>query len=157
MSDSKAPIYVASDHGGFESKNALIGYLKSKGYNVVDVGPFAYDKEDDYPDYAQKACKGIIATKGKGILICRTGHGMTITANKMFGIYASLCLSEESARKARVDENTNVLVLAADFTTKEEIEKIAQKWLDTDFMGEERHSRRQNKFKNIEKSNFKGS
>lgn len=147
-------VYIGSDHGGFEMKKMLIGFMKSEGYKVVDVGPFAYDKGDDYPDYAEKVCNEVIANKGRGILICRTGHGMNIAANKVAGIYASICLSEESAQRSKVDENINVLCLAGDFISSDDAEKIVKKWLDTPLVEEERHSRRQKKFKDIENRNL---
>ncbi len=148
-------IYIGSDHGGFEMKKELIALMKSQGYTIVDDGPFTYDKADDYPDYAEKVCKDVLANKGKGILICRTGHGMNISANKMAGIYASICSNEESARKSKIDENINVLCLAGDFTSIEEAGKIVRKWLDTPFTEEERHVRRQKKIRDIEGRNLK--
>ncbi len=147
-------IYIGSDHGGFELKDRLRGFLKGKGYNVVDVGPYEYDKDDDYPDYAEKVCKKVLETKGRGIIICKHAHGITIAANKMRGIYASPCWNETSARMARVDNDTNVLCLSGVLTKPEEAEKIADVWLSTPFSAEERHVRRIGKVRDIERRNF---
>jgi ribose 5-phosphate isomerase B len=145
-------VYIGSDHGGFELKSALVKFLKGHKYNVVDVGPFTYDKDDDYPDYAEKVCKGVISSKGRGILICKYSHGVTIAANKMPGIYASSCWNEESAKMAKNDGNTNVLCLSGMLTKPEEAERIVNVWLTTPFSTEERHSRRINKIKDIERA-----
>ncbi|MDE1860467.1 MAG: RpiB/LacA/LacB family sugar-phosphate isomerase [Candidatus Micrarchaeota archaeon] len=142
-------IYVGSDHGGFELKKHVIEFLKAKGYSVVDVGPFSYDKDDDYPDYAQKLCENV-ARKGKGILICRSGHGMAVTANKFKGVYASVCWSPDAAARAKRDENLNVISLPADFIGPEDAERTVLAWLDTPFNGEERHMRRLGKVRGIE-------
>lgn len=148
-------IYLGSDHGGFELKKVLLGHLKGNGYDAVDVGPFAYDKDDDYPDYAEKVCKEVKAANAKGILICKYSHGVTITANKMPGIYASTCWNEESARMAKNDGNINVLCLSGSLTKPADAEKIVDTWLTSPFSDEERHTRRINKIKSIEKRNFK--
>lgn len=146
-------IYIGSDHGGFELKGALIAFLKAKKYNVVDVGPFSFDKDDDYPDYVEKVCENVVSNRGRGILICKYGHGITIAANKIKGIYASTCWNEDSARMARNDGNTNVLCLSGVMTMPADAQKIAEIWLTTPFSAEERHSRRVNKIKDIEKRN----
>ena len=65
-------IFIGSDHGGFDLKKVLVDYVKGLGYDVIDVGPLSYDKNDDYPDYASKLCKNVLSSKGRGILICRT-------------------------------------------------------------------------------------
>lgn len=146
-------IYIGSDHGGFELKGALIAFLKAKKYDVVDVGPFSFDKDDDYPDYVEKVCKNVVSNKARGILICKYGHGITIAANKIKGIYASTCWNEDSARMARNDGNTNVLCLSGVMTKPADAQKIAHIWLTTPFSTEERHARRVNKIKDIEKRN----
>lgn len=86
----KAKIFLGSDHGGFKLKKILKEFLIKSGYNIIDLGPFKYNPSDDYPDYALKVCREVLATKGKGILICGSGLGMSIAANKIPGIYASL-------------------------------------------------------------------
>ena len=148
-------IYIGSDHGGFEFKQKLSGLLKGQGYEMVDMGPLVYDKGDDYPDYAEKVCMEILAKGGKGILICRSGHGMAITANKFPGIYASVCWSEESAAKGKKDDNINVLCLPGDLITVEDAQRTVISWLDTPFESIERRNRRLGKVRDIERRNFK--
>lgn len=148
-------IYIGSDHGGYELKKTLVDFLKNHRYSVVDVGPFTYDKDDDYPDYAEKVCKEVLAKSARGIIICKHAHGITITANKMKGIYAAACWNETSAKMARNDNNTNVLCLSGVLTKPDEAEKIVDIWLTTPFSPEERHSRRINKIKDVERRNFK--
>ena len=148
-------IYIGSDHGGFELKNALINFLDKNGYKVVDLGPFEYDKDDDYPDYVEKVCKEVVEKKGLGILICKYSHGVTIAANKVKGIYASSCSNEESARMAKNDSCMNVLCLSGMLTSLKDAQTIVGTWLSVPFSGEERHKRRIAKIKDMEKKNFK--
>ncbi len=148
-------IYIGSDHGGFEFKQRLTGLLKRQGYEMVDMGPLTYDKEDDYPDYAEKVCREILAWGGKGILICRSGHGMAITANKFPGIYASVCWNEESAAKGKKDDNINVLCLPGDLITVEDAQRTVISWLNTPFENIERRNRRMDKVRSIERRNFR--
>ena len=103
----------------------------------------------------EKVCKEVLASNARGILICKYSHGITIAANKNRGIYASTCWNETSAKMARADSNTNVLCLSGMLTGPEEAEKIAQTWLSSPFSTEERHARRTDKIKELEKRNFK--
>ncbi len=144
-------IYVGSDHGGFELKKAVLEFLSNNGYKAVDLGPFSYDKDDDYPDYAQKVGKAVVENKALGILICRSGHGMVIASNKINGVYASVCWSELSAKKARIDDGLNVMCIPADYVTSKEAEKIVMAWLAAPPLDGERFRRRLNKIKDIEK------
>ena len=132
--------YIASDHAGFRLKEKI-----KQGFKVQDLGPFSYDKKDDYPDYAKKLCKKVLEKKtNKGILICKTGHGMNITANKFKKIYASICWNPSSAKYAKKHENINVLCLPARFIDEKNAKKIINTWLKTKFEGG-RHKRRLNK------------
>ncbi|MCL4364747.1 RpiB/LacA/LacB family sugar-phosphate isomerase [Candidatus Marsarchaeota archaeon] len=148
-------VYIASDHGGFELKNALKGRMMLNGHMLVDMGPDAFDKDDDYPDYAERVCKEMIMNGGSGILICRSGHGMAVAANKFRGIYASVCCNEESAFKAKKDDNTNVLCLAGDATDIDLAEKIVVTWLETPYESVDRRNRRAEKIRKIEEANFR--
>jgi ribose 5-phosphate isomerase B len=148
-------IYIGSDHGGFELKQKLIESLKKEGHDLFDEGPFAYDDSDDYPDYAEKVCRKVLETEGKGILICRSGHGMVLTANKFGGIYASLCHSKESAARAKKDENINVLCLPGDFVDFKCANEIVTAWLTTKFDSSEKRMRRLKKLLKIEENNFR--
>lgn len=141
-------IFIASDHAGFELKKAIKSFLKT--YEVEDLGPFTYDPEDDYPDYALKVCEKVVEAKSKGILICGTGQGMNITANKIPGIYSALCWDKLSAIKSREHNNTNVLCLGA-ILSPETAKTIVKSWLETPFLQVEKHIRRIKKLKEIEK------
>ena len=148
-------VYIASDHGGFELKNALKERMMSKGHILVDMGPYAFDKDDDYPDYAERVCREMLLNGGSGILICRSGHGMAVAANKFRGIYASVCCNEESAFKGKKDDNINVLCLAGDATGIDLAEKIVVTWLETPYESVDRRNRRAEKIRKIEDTNFR--
>ncbi|MEO0093706.1 MAG: ribose 5-phosphate isomerase B [candidate division WOR-3 bacterium] len=132
---------IGADHRGFKLKEFLKTFLAKIGYEVKDFGVFSEDPAD-YPDVALALTKDCIKRKIKrGILICGSGLGMSIAANKVKGIRATLCLNEAMAKMARNHNDSNVLVLAADFTTKTMARKILKVWLTEDFLGG-RHKRR---------------
>ncbi|RLC44092.1 MAG: ribose 5-phosphate isomerase B [Candidatus Coatesbacteria bacterium] len=143
-------VLIASDHGGFELKRALIEHLRILDYEVVDLGTEG-PASVDYPDFAGKLCKAILAGDAeRGILICGTGIGMSITANKFKGIYAALCTNEFMARMARNDNDSNVLCLGGRVLGGEVAKGIVEVWLNTSFGGG-RHARRTGKIRAIEK------
>jgi RpiB/LacA/LacB family sugar-phosphate isomerase len=148
--EHRPAIYIGSDHAGFQLKSAITAFLKRRGYEVMDMGPDAYDAEDDYPDYAAKVCRSIIGTENKGILICGSGQGMDRAANKFPGIYASVCWNSETARIAKEHGNVNVLCLPGRMTKEGTAKRMVGIWLDRPFSGEERHKRRIMKTKAIE-------
>lgn len=126
-------ISIGSDHRGF----ALKEYLKQAITSVEwsDVGPHD-DKRSDYPIFAQAVCHELKLNKAEeGVLICGSGIGMSIAANRHSGIYAGLCLTEENARDAREEDGINVLVLAADLVSPEAAVQIVKAWLGTEFKG----------------------
>lgn len=135
-------LVIGSDHGGFALKKELIAHLITKGMSIEDVGCHN-DSSVDYPDIALKVAKKVAAGK-RGILICGTGIGMSITANKVKGIRAALCHDEFTAQMSREHNNANILVLGGRTTKPEMAIKILNIWLTTDFLGEkeERHAQR---------------
>ena len=136
-------IYIGADHRGFNLKERLNIFLKNEGYDVVDVGAVIYDKEDDYPDFARLVAKKVAASDtDRGILICGSGFGMEIAANKYKNVRAVLPMSIDHAYQARHDDNANVLVIAADFTSEEATEQMMKVFLATPFAKEERYTRR---------------
>ena len=147
-------IAIGSDHAGFDMKEYLRDLLKSEGYVVEDVGTH-YPTPADYPDYAEKVGQ-LVGSGGAdfGILICGTGLGMSIAANKIKNVRAALCLSEEYAELARRHNNANVLCLGGRFLNGENSAKILKKFLATPFDGEnkngERHRRRVEKISSLE-------
>lgn len=146
-------VYIASDHRGFELKNSLVEWLKSEGYEVNDLGNDHYDKDDDYPDFAIKVSEAVLKEPdSKGILICGSGGGISIAANKYKGIRAIIGFNPKQAKATKEDEDTNVLVLSSDFTSEEISYEIVKTWLETKFSEKERHVRRLDKIKKIEDS-----
>ena len=140
-------IYIASDHGAFQEKNEIKDYLISEGYDVNDLGPEEFNKSDDYPDFAFKVGESVAVSNGadRGILLCTSGIGIAIAANKVKGVRAAYVESEKHAVSARKDDDTNILVLdALTYDSKKDFD-IIKTWLNTDFSGEERHQRRVNK------------
>lgn len=146
-------IYLASDHGGFELKEKLKSWLIERGTAGEDLGAYNLNPEDDYPDYIFPAAKKVVDNPGSlAIIIGRSGNGEVMVANKVFGIRAALCTSEAMAKKAREDNDANILSLGADFISFEEAKKIVTTFLETHFSKAERHLRRLQKIKTYEES-----
>lgn len=142
-------IYLGADHAGFILKEEAKRILQEAGYQYEDLGNFELDKQDDYPDFAL-AVVNKMESNDKGILICGSGAGMCITANKIKGIRAVNCVDEFMAQQSRQHNNANVLCLGGQIVDPEKAEKIIKIWLITEFSQEERHIRRINKIKEIE-------
>jgi ribose 5-phosphate isomerase B len=142
-------IPIGSDHAGFEIKSDLVQYLKELGYEPEDAG--AAGKESvDYPDFAcEVAGKISRGERNRGVLVCGTGIGMSITANKFKGVRASLCMNEEMAEMARMHNDANVLALGGRLIGKNQARAILKKWLETGFAGG-RHARRVKKIASLE-------
>jgi len=136
-------IFVAADHGGLELKDTLVKHLKRKHEDVQDLGPETLDKEDDYPIKAYAVATKVLGEDdARGILVCRSGQGMAMAANRVSGIRAAVAWNEDIAKETRDANDSNVLSLAADFITEAEALKIVDVWLETKFSGAERHLRR---------------
>ena len=135
-------VSMACDHGGYELKESLKTYLTEKGYEIIDCG--CYSKESvDYPEFARAAAKKVAeGACEKGIVICTTGIGVSMTANKIKGIRAALCCSEHMAKMTRLHNDANVLAMGAGIISEEDAKAITDTFLTTDFSGEERHQRR---------------
>jgi ribose 5-phosphate isomerase B len=128
-------VAIGGDHAGFEYKAKLISKLESQGFQVKDFGPF-YEASVDYPDYVHPLSSAIEAGEyDLGIVICGSGNGVAITANKHQGIRAALCWNEELAALARQHNDANVIALPARFVSYELAEKLAEIFLTTDFEG----------------------
>ncbi len=134
-------IAIGGDHAGFEYKQALITALEKEGYEIKDYGPYS-ENSVDYPDFAHPLAEGV--AKGEqelGILICGSGNGVAMTANKHADIRAALCWNEELAQLARQHNNANVLCLASRFISVAQAQAIASQFLQASFEGG-RHDRR---------------
>lgn len=143
-------LLIGSDHGGIHLKEHLKKYLTDKGYEITDVGAYTEDS-CDYPDYAAKLCAELLkGTTDKGILICGTGIGISIAANKCKGIRAAVCNDVYSAKMSREHNDANVLCMGERIVGVGVAELIADTWLKTDFAGG-RHARRVDKIMALEK------
>lgn len=135
-------IAIGSDHGGFDLKEQVIKHLEERGIDVNDMG--CYDKSScDYPTYGKAVAKAVAdGSCEKGIVICTTGIGISITANKFKGIRAALCADSLSAKLTRLHNDANVLAMGAGIVGPNLAMEIVDTFLDTEFSGEERHQRR---------------
>ncbi|MGN7619243.1 MAG: ribose 5-phosphate isomerase B [Ehrlichia sp.] len=128
-------IFISSDHAGLELRLAIRLYLESLCYVVEDYGCIDHDVPVDYPDYVQDVVRQVISTLGFGVLICGTGVGMSIVANRYKKIRAALCYNPEVARLAREHNDANVLCLGARYVSLQEAQSIAHRFLNTKFSG----------------------
>lgn len=145
-------IYLASDHAGFELKLSLLEHLVHHRFEVEDLGPDTLDKDDDYPNYAYAVTTKLLGSQDedpRGILLCGSGQGMAMAANRVSGIRAALAWNQEIARLARSHEDSNILALPARFITTEEAFKLTDIWLKTPFSKAERHQRRINEIEQL--------
>jgi len=146
-------VAIASDHAGFSEKEALKPLLRELGLDVDDLGTVS-EASVDYPDYATKVAEAVAGGQAdQGLLVCGSGTGMAITANKVPGVRAAVAWSEETARLARQHNDANVLALGARTTPAGEISNIVRAWFTTAFEGG-RHSQRIAKIKELEQKNF---
>ena len=143
-------IAIGADHGGFELKNVLIDYLSKKGNTVINLGTDSPESVD-YPDYAQLCCGEVLSGKADfGILVCGTGVGISIAANKINGIRCGLCPSKEIAALVKQHNNANVIALGGRFTSEEDAKDIVDSYMAAQFEGG-RHQIRVDKIMNLEK------
>jgi ribose 5-phosphate isomerase B len=149
-------ISIGSDHAGFEMKKMLIEFIEKLGHTVHDVGTFEPGKADDYPDYAALVAEDIRSGKAeRGLLVCGSGVGVSVAANKFKGIRAGLCHDHYSAHQGVEHDDMNVLVLGARIIGPMMAQDAAEAFLSATFSGEERHVRRLNKVKGIEQNEFR--
>ena len=134
-------IIISNDHAGTELKNVIKTFLENKGFRVINIGE-DLGNSVDYPDYIHPLAKDISNKKEeKGIIICGSGNGVSMVANKYEGVRAALCWNKDIASLSRLHNNANVLSLPARFLTNEQAIEIVQTFLETDFEGG-RHERR---------------
>ena len=144
-------IALGCDHGALALKNALIPHLEKKGFEVKDFGTYTFDS-CDYPDFAGAAAKAVASGEcDKGIVLCTTGIGVSITANKVKGIRCALLSDVMSARMTREHNDTNMMAIGAAVTGQMLAFEIIDTWLGTEFSGEARHQRRIDKMMELEK------
>ncbi len=144
-------IAVASDHAGFSLKGALCSHLRGMGHHVLDLGAHRYDDDDDYPDFARYVGQAIQHEQAdRGILVCGSGVGSSVTANKMHGIRAGLCHDAYSARQGVEHDDINVLCLGARVIGEALAVELVNAFAEASFAGAERHVRRLEKVKAVE-------
>jgi ribose 5-phosphate isomerase B len=144
-------LYIAADHAGYPLKEELKPFLAKEGYEVVDLGADELDNFDDYPDFAAALARSVAGEEDAGgILICGTGQGMCVAANKFAGIRAVQVFDEFTARAAAEHIDANVICLGGRITDVDAAKKLAKIWLDTEFSGDERHIRRLRKIEETE-------
>lgn len=147
-------IFIGADHRGFKLKSKIKTWLESWDVEAIDLGARNFDPTDDYTLYAEKVAVMVRDTKGAGgILLCGSGVGVDIAANKFDGIRASIGKNTGQVKSGRKDDNMNILVLAADHTKEKEAKEILRAFVNTKFDGKERHKRRLREIEKIEANN----
>jgi len=150
-------IYLGADHNGFKLKEYIEKLVRGMGYEVIDVGNKEYDANDDYPDYAGEVAR--LVSQGyessRGILVCGSGVGVDVVANKFKNVRSALVFTSNQAYDSRNDDNANVLSLAANYLSEDEAKKIVMTWFETPFSEKDSHKRRLQKVYRIEKATFR--
>lgn len=147
-------VVIGTDHAGFELKEFLAAELKKAGYTVVDVGAYSYDREDDYPDFSAAVGRAVAAGEAeKGILVCGSGVGASVAANKIKGIRACLCHDIYSAVQGVEHDDMNVLCLGGMIIGKALAVKLVEGFMGAKFLGHGRYQRRLDKVLALEAEN----
>ncbi len=146
-------IYTGSDHRGFELKAKINQWLKNRGYKFEDLGAYEYNSWDDFDDFAFDVAQKVAENgeNNRGILICGSGVGMDIAANKVKGIRAGLGFAPDQVHAARKDDNINILAMAADNTDEVLGVELVEKFLETEFVKSDKYLRRVEKISRYEK------
>jgi len=145
-------VFLGADHGGYKLKEEIKEWLRAWKYDVEDLGAFKFEDGDDYPDFAWPAALKVSQNpESMGILVCRSGQGVCITANKAKGVRAAVAWNEHSAKAARNDDDANVLCLPGDYLTLDNAKAIVHDFLTTPFdTKDEKYQRRVEKVKKID-------
>ena len=148
-------VVIGADHGGYQVKEAVKGWLVDRGDDVKDVGAISYTADDDFVDYAEQVAKEIGADgKIRGIVFCRNGVGVSIVANRFRKVRCALGFDVEQVKKARTDDDVNCLAVAADYSSEETVKEMVEVFMKTEFSGEDRFVRRLQK---LDKIGFQGN
>lgn len=145
-------VYLAADHNGYELKEKIKQYLTQKGIDFEDMGPYRYDKDDDYPDFAYKAAKKVAEDRenNRGIVICGSGVGTALVSNKVQGAYCAQVFNRQMAQGAREHNGVNMISLGAHYMGESEIFAAIEEFLQAAGHNAERHARRFKKIQAIE-------
>ncbi|HWW39149.1 RpiB/LacA/LacB family sugar-phosphate isomerase [Pedobacter sp.] len=148
-------IGIAADHGGFELKEQLIAYLKPMGYEIEDFGAYKLDTSDDYPDFIVPLAQAVAAGKlSRGIAVCGSGVGASVAANKIAGARAALITEHFSAHQGVEDDDLNIICLGGRITGYVAAQELVLAFLRAEFSGADRHQRRLEKVRVLEKENL---
>ncbi len=150
MMEQDKKIYIGSDHAGFNAKEKIKKILEKLNYQYEDLGPNSDERSVDYPLFASKVAKTVVRNNSKGILVCGSGTGMQIAANKIKGVFFFFFFDKYSAQMARQDNNANILTLRARKFNSLKYKSILKAFLETQFSGQERHQRRIDEIKALE-------
>lgn len=147
-------VYIGADHKGYLLKEKIAKHLFDRGYTFEDMGAFSLNPDDDYPLFAEKVASVVASEpESRGILVCGSGVGVSIVANKFDGIRAGLGINKDQVISARNDDDINILALSSDFTGEKEALDMVLAFLETSFSGKEKHKRRIEDISRIEANN----
>lgn len=148
-------IFIGADHRGYELKEKIAKWLFDWGYVFEDLGAEFMDPKDDYTVFAERVASMVAKNRemGRGILLCGSGVGVDIVANKFDGVRASVGKSVEQIKAGRNDDDMNILVIAADYTKQEEVKEMVKVFLETNFSAKERYKKRLEEIKKVEANN----
>lgn len=144
-------IFIGADHRGYQLKDKLITYIQDKNIRIEDLGNYEYDPHDDFPDYAQKVAQAVLQNPGEhlGIVICGSGAGVSIAANRYKGIYSVVGINPQHVADSRRDDHINVLAISANYTTEEDAQKMIEAYLDAEPAKSEKYVRRLRKVDSV--------
>lgn len=146
-------VFVGADHRGYKLKEKVCEWLDNWGYEFKDMGAMSLDPKDDYTLYAEKVASMVADNGGRGVLMCGSGVGVDVVANKFDGVRSSVGKSPEQIKAGRADDDMNVLVLAADYTKEAEAKQMLKTFLKTKFSGKARYKKRLGDIEQIEANN----
>ena len=145
-------VALGGDHAGFPLKQPAASWIKDLGHEVIDVGPFAYDPDDDYPDFTFKVTDAVVSGRAvRGVLVCGSGVGASVAANKVPGIRCAICHDTYSAHQGVEHDDMNVLALGGRVVGEATARELIAAFLSAEFTGEERHRRRLSKVLKVER------
>ena len=144
-------VAIGMDHWGFLWKEEIVAHLQNGGHEVIDKGAYHHNPNDDYPDYVEPVARAVASGEAeRGIVVCGSGVGACITANKVFGVRAAVCHDTYSAHQGVEHDDMNVLAIGSRIVGIELARELVDAFLNASYSGEERHERRLNKVKAVE-------
>ncbi len=142
-------IYLGTDHGGYKLKEKIKVWLEKNGYEVEDEGAYEYNKKDDFVDFGKRVVEKITSESGRGVVLCRNGVGMDIVSNRYKGVRCVLGFDKRQVKKAREDDDVNVLSLPAEYLSYKKAQRLIKVFLETKFKDKRRFKRRLEKISKL--------